>query len=56
METLVKEYREVLKRLYQRREQLCGRMLDESRRLRVLDEEIEEVEEALLQMRAYLPR
>ena len=56
METMVREYREVLGRLYQRREQLCGRMLEESRRLRLLDEEIDEVEEALMQMRAYLPR
>ena len=56
METMVKEYREVLKRLYRRREQLCGQMLEESRRLRVLDEEIEEAEEALMHMRAYLPR
>ncbi len=56
MERLMKEYREALQRLYQRREQLCGRMLDEGRRLRMLDEEIEEAEEALLQMRAYLAR
>ncbi len=56
METMVKEYREVLRRLYQRREQLCEQMLNESRRLRMLDEEIEETEEALMHMRAYLPR
>ena len=53
METLMKEYREALERLYRRRAELCGRMLDEGRRLRVLDEEIEETEEALMQMRAY---
>ena len=54
MEQMIKDYREALARLYQRREQLCGKMLDEGRRLRLLDEEIEETEEALMQMRAYL--
>ncbi len=54
MEQMVKEYREALKRLYQRREQLCVQLLDEGKRLRLLDEEIEETEEALMQMRAYL--
>lgn len=55
MEQMMKEYREALQRLYQRREELCVQMLDEGKRLRLLDEEIEETEEALMQMRAYLP-
>ncbi len=53
MEGLIKQYREGLQRLYIRREELCGQMLDESKRLRMLDEEIEEMEEALAQMCAY---
>lgn len=53
MKTMIEEYRQALKRLYERREQLCSDMLNTGRRLRVLDEEIEETEEALMYMREY---
>lgn len=48
------EYRRALCGLYRRREELCSQMGSCGRRLAVLDEEIDELEEAIMQMRAYL--
>ncbi len=53
MRTMIEDYRRALKKLYERREELCRDMLNTGQRLRVLDEEIEETEEALMCMREY---
>lgn len=53
MKDMIEEYRRALKKLYERREELCRDMLNKGQRLRVLDEEIEETEEALMYMREY---
>lgn len=53
MKTMMEEYRRALETLYRRREELCRDMLNKGQRLRVLDEEIEETEEALMYMREY---
>ncbi len=55
MERLLEEYRRTLHRLYGRREEVCAAMGSYGRRLAVLDEEIDELEEAIMQMRPYLP-
>lgn len=55
MERLLDEYRRALHRLYGRREEVCAVMGNYGRRLAVLDEEIDELEEAIMQMRPYLP-
>lgn len=54
MEELLCEYRGLLARLYDRREAVCAAMGNYGRRLAVLDEEIDELEEAIMQMRPYL--
>ena len=53
MKDMIEDYRRALKKLYERREELCRDMLNKGQRLRVLDEEIEETEEALMYMREY---
>ena len=53
MEKMIEDYRHALKTLYERREELCRNIQNVGQRLRVLDEEIEETEEALMYMREY---
>lgn len=49
----MREYRRALEQLYARREALCGEMGVFGRRLAMIDEEIDELEEALMYMRQY---
>lgn len=55
MEQLAREYGRTLQMLYERRETLCDLVALDGRRLAVIEEEIDEVEEVLMQMRPYLP-
>ena len=52
----MKEYRQALEKLYARRESLCREIGAVGRRLVMLDEEIDEMEEALMHMRPYVAR
>lgn len=49
----MREYRHALEQLYARREVLCREMGTYGRRLATIDEEIDELEEALMYMRQY---
>lgn len=53
MDEMMEEYRRALEQLYARRRVLCGELGAYGRRLAVLDEEIDELEEALMYMRQY---
>lgn len=53
METMIEEYRQALTGLYRRREELCKAMGAFGKRLAVLDEEIDELEEAVMHIRRY---
>lgn len=55
MDEMLGEYRRALGGLYRRREELCAEMGTYGRRLAVLDEEIDELEEAVMRIRQYLP-
>lgn len=50
---MMQEYRRGLQDLYRRREEMSRKIGAFGRRLAVLDEEIDEMEEALMHMRAY---
>lgn len=51
---MMREYRRALGGLYRRREELCLQLGSFGRRLAVLDEEIDELEEAMMHMRQYI--
>ena len=53
---MMTQYRQTLHSLYDRREKLCREIGSFGRRLAVLDEEIDEMEEAIMQMRPYVQR
>lgn len=53
MQNMIEEYRQALAALYRRREELCNAMGAFGKRLAVLDEEIDELEEAVMHIRRY---
>ena len=56
MEEMMREYERALLKLCRRREEVCRKIGDFGRRLAVLDEEIDELQESIMYMRPYVGR